>query len=84
MSRAREGSGVPGGPAVSRRTVDLMLTAATTMLFLGFLWLVIGQPGAFSAQAVIAAGFALIAYAVASTWFYQRWIDAGEDRRRGS
>lgn len=84
MTETAKKGEAPGGTTANRRTVDLMLTAMTTLLFLSFLWLVIDRPGAFSAEAVIAGGFALIGYAVASTWLYQRWIDADEDRRRGS
>lgn len=63
-----------------RRRVDLLLTGLTCVLFMAFLWFVIGSPGAFAPQTVIALGFGLIVYSVVATWLYQLWIEAGEGR----
>ncbi len=58
-----------------RRKVDVSLTLLTTALFLGFLWIMIADPRALSADAILACGFGLIAYSVAATWLYEIWIN---------
>lgn len=62
-------------PTGDRRIVDVFLTILTTLLFIGFLWMIISHPQLLSAEVTIALGFGLIVYSVGATWAYERWIN---------
>lgn len=69
---------------LKRRRTDLLLTALTAALFLGFLLIITAFPTQLSASSIIFLGFLLVLYSVGATLLYQSWVDrlqqSGDDK----
>ncbi len=62
-----------------RRRATGLLSLMTAAIFIGFLLLITLSPGSLVREQLVYAGFAIIGFSIAVTFFYQLWIDRGQD-----